>query len=81
MQFQDRKNAGKLLALKLAKISLDKRNTIVIALPRGGVPVAHEIAKELQLPLDIILVKKIGAPSYPELAIGAVSEDNEEFYN
>jgi predicted phosphoribosyltransferase len=69
------------LADKFADISLDKKNTIVIALPRGGVPVANEIAKRLRLPLDILLVKKMGAPSYPELAIGSVSEDNEEFYN
>jgi putative phosphoribosyl transferase len=54
---------------------------VVIALPRGGVPIAHEIAKELQLPMDIILVKKLGAPSYPELAVGSVSEEAEEFYN
>jgi putative phosphoribosyl transferase len=81
MQFKNRKHAGELLAEKLANNSWDKKNTIVIALPRGGVPVAHEIAKKLQLPLDIILVKKIGAPSYPELAVGTVSEDGEEFYN
>ena len=81
MQFQNRKHAGELLAKKLASNSWDRKNTIVIALPRGGVPVAHEIAKKLQLPLDIILVKKIGAPSYPELAIGSVSEEGEEFYN
>ncbi|MDD4974350.1 MAG: phosphoribosyltransferase family protein [Bacteriovorax sp.] len=81
MQFLNRTHAGKLLAHKFADIPLDKKNTIVIALPRGGVPVAHEIAKALQLPLDIILVKKIGAPSYPELAIGSVSEEDEEFYN
>lgn len=81
MQFQNRKHAGILLAQKMSSISYDKNNTIVLALPRGGVPIAHEIAKALKLPMDIILVKKIGAPSYPELAIGAVSEDNEIFYN
>jgi putative phosphoribosyl transferase len=81
MQFRDRRHAGILLAQKFANISLNKKNTIIIALPRGGVPVAHEIAKVLHLPLDIILVKKIGAPAYPELAIGSVSEDDEEFYN
>ena len=81
MQFHNREQAGILLAQKLSNISWDKKNTIIVALPRGGVPVAHEIAKTLELPLDIILVKKIGAPSYPELAIGAVSEEDEEFYN
>jgi putative phosphoribosyl transferase len=81
MQFLNRTHAGKLLALKFSDILLDKKNTVVIALPRGGVPVAHEVAKALELPLDIILVKKIGAPNYPELAIGSVSEEDEEFYN
>jgi putative phosphoribosyl transferase len=81
MLFHDRRNAGILLANKISQISLDKNNTIVIALPRGGVPVAYEVAKKLQVPLDIILVKKIGAPSFPELAVGAVSEDNEIYYN
>jgi len=81
MQFQNRKHAGELLAEKLAHNFWDRKNTIVIALPRGGVPVAHEIAKKLQLPLDIVLVKKMGAPSYPELAIGSVSEEGEEYYN
>ncbi|MBC7537653.1 MAG: phosphoribosyltransferase [Bacteriovorax sp.] len=81
MLFHDRRNAGILLANKISQIPLDKNNTIVIALPRGGVPVAFEIAKKLQIPLDIILVKKIEAPNLPELAVGAVSEDNEIFYN
>jgi putative phosphoribosyl transferase len=52
MLFHDRRNAGILLANKISQISLDKNNTIVIALPRGGVPVAYEVAKKLQVPLD-----------------------------
>jgi predicted phosphoribosyltransferase len=84
MQFQNRTQAGKLLAHKILQIFpnyFDKTNTIVVALPKGGVPVAHEIAKELKLPLDILLIKKLGAPTYPELAIGAVSENDEVYYN
>ena len=81
MLFHDRRNAGILLANKISNINLDKNNTIVVALPRGGVPVAFEIAKKLELPMDILLVKKIGAPSFPELAVGAVSEDDQVYYN
>src|SRR5690606_30929929 len=54
---------------------------LVLALPRGGVPVAFEVARELKLPLDVLLVKKIGAPMQPEFAIGAVSEDKEPVWN
>ncbi len=81
MLFLNRKHAGKLLAEKLAAMPFEKTNTIVLAIPRGGVPVGYEVAKQLNLPLDIILVKKLGAPHYPELAIGSVSEDNETYYN
>lgn len=81
MLYLNRKHAGMLLAEKLEARDFDRANTIVIAIPRGGVPLGHEIAKRHHLPLDIILVKKIGAPHYPELAIGSVSEDNELFYN
>ena len=48
-------------------------DTIVLGLPRGGVPVAHEIARELELPLDVLVVRKVGAPGQPELAMGAVA--------
>ncbi|MGW8169140.1 MAG: phosphoribosyltransferase [Sulfurovaceae bacterium] len=64
--------AGKELALTLQKYqNLD--NTIVLALPRGGVPVAFEIAQELNAPLDLMLVRKLGTPHYPELAMGAIA--------
>jgi putative phosphoribosyl transferase len=79
--FKNRGHAGKLLSAKLSSIPFDQFNTVIIALPRGGVPVGFEIAKKLNLPLDIILVKKIGTPSNPELAIGAVSEGDEVYYN
>ena len=79
--FKNREHAGKMLLEKITSIQLDIHNTVVIALPRGGVPVALPVAQGLHLPLDIVLVKKIGVPSAPELAIGAVSEDGEVFYN
>jgi putative phosphoribosyl transferase len=72
MKFVDRQAAGCQLATKLAH--LRDRQPVVLALPRGGVAVASEIARTLDAPLDIVLVRKIGAPSEPELAVGAVSD-------
>jgi putative phosphoribosyl transferase len=71
--FTDRIDAGKKLALKLKDFSGKKG--IVLAIPRGGVVVGYMIAKSLNLPLDLIIPRKIGAPDNPELAIGAVAED------
>jgi putative phosphoribosyl transferase len=71
--FIDRVDAGKRLASALKDFS--GKHGIVLAIPRGGVVVGFEIAKELSLPLDIIIPRKIGAPENPELAIGAVAED------
>jgi putative phosphoribosyl transferase len=68
----DRLEAGRLLGERLATMALAR--PIVLALPRGGVPVGAEIARILQAPLDVTLVRKIGAPHEPELAIGAVAE-------
>lgn len=68
--FYDRHDAGRLLADKL--LHLRDQKPIVLALPRGGVPVGFEIARALQAPLDVILVRKIGVPTQPELALGAV---------
>lgn len=70
MRFRDRTEAGQRLAEALARYR-DAR-PIVLALPRGGVPVAFEVARALAAPLDVLLVRKIGAPGYPELGIGAV---------
>jgi predicted phosphoribosyltransferase len=70
MTFRDRSDAGRRLAKALS--AYKGRNVVVLALPRGGVPVAAEVAEALDAPLDLILVRKIGVPSQPELAMGAV---------
>ncbi len=80
MVFSDRFEAGELLAQKLQEYANDA-DTIVIALPRGGVPVGYVIAKQLRLPLDIFFVKKIPSPYNPEAAIGAISESGQEYIN
>ncbi|MDE2166936.1 MAG: phosphoribosyltransferase [Alphaproteobacteria bacterium] len=72
MPFADRRDAGRRLAAALARFK-DRRPT-VLALPRGGVPVGFEIAMRLHAPLDVVLVRKIGHPWSPELAIGALAE-------
>jgi putative phosphoribosyl transferase len=69
-RFADREDAGRKLAAALAKIPLEQ--PVVYGLPRGGVPVAAEVAAALNAPLDLVLVRKIGAPYQPELAVGAV---------
>jgi putative phosphoribosyl transferase len=68
--FADRSEAGRRLAEALQ--TFQDQRPVVLALPRGGVPVAYEVAKALRAPLDLVLVRKIGAPFQPELAIGAV---------
>jgi predicted phosphoribosyltransferase len=72
MRFQDRVQAGRLLAeaLERYKNGLD---VLVLALPRGGVPVAYEVAKALNAPLDVFIVRKLGVPGYEELAMGAIA--------
>jgi putative phosphoribosyl transferase len=72
MQFPDRADAGRRLAAALAMLR-DER-PVVLALPRGGVPVAYEVARALDAPLDVILVRKLGVPWQPELAMGAIGE-------
>ena len=79
MIFKNREEAGKLLAKEIKKLNL--KNPLVIALPRGGVPVGYEIAKELNAPLDILFVKKIPSPVNEEAAIGSVSESGLVFVN
>ncbi|MFI5013363.1 MAG: phosphoribosyltransferase [Hyphomicrobiales bacterium] len=73
MPFKNRTDAGKQLALALERYRHEE--PVVLALPRGGVPVAAEVATALQAPLDLLLVRKIGLPSQPELAMGAVVDD------
>lgn len=73
--FLNREEAGKLLAERLLKYS-DHKGAIIIAIPRGGVPVGYAVAKKLHLPLDIVLSKKIGHPYNKEYAIGAVTLKN-----
>ncbi|MFT3931094.1 MAG: phosphoribosyltransferase family protein [Spongiibacteraceae bacterium] len=72
--FSNREEAGAELAARLRERAW--RNPIVFALPRGGVPVAFEIASALRAPLDVVLVRKIGAPMQKELAIGAITDGN-----
>lgn len=72
--FKDRKDAGQLLAKQLLQYK-NKKDVFVLGIPRGGVVVAHEVAKALNVPLDIIIIKKIGYPGQEELALGAVSLD------
>jgi putative phosphoribosyl transferase len=71
--FPDRRAAGRQLARRLQEPGLDA--PVVVALPRGGVPVAYEVAEALGAPLDIALVRKLGAPGQPELGIGALGEN------
>ena len=78
--FRDRKDAGAQLGERLRGLKLGK-NVIVLALPRGGVPVALEVAMALHAPLDVVVVRKIGAPFNPELALGAVAFGGVTVYN
>src|SRR5216683_5603804 len=70
--FANRRSAGRQLAARLQQLREEK--PVVLALPRGGVPVGFEIAEGLDAPLDIVLVRKIGVPWQPELALGAVAD-------
>lgn len=72
--FRDRQEAGQRLAQELARLSLP--DPVVLALPRGGVPVAAEIARKLAAPLDLMIVRKVGAPGNPELAVAAIVDGN-----
>lgn len=78
--FKDRKDAGKRLASQLKKYKRVK-DTMVLGLPRGGVVVAAEIARDLKLPLDVLVIRKIGAPLSQELAIGATDDAGHRILN
>lgn len=80
MTFRDRVDAGRKLAAALEQYR-GAKDAIVIALPRGGVVVGAEVARELKLPLDIVVPRKIGAPGNEEFAIGAITESGEPVWN
>jgi putative phosphoribosyl transferase len=79
MRFVDRTEAGRLLARRLEHLRGGK--VVVLGLPRGGVPVAFEVAQALHAPLDVIVVRKLGVPFQPELALGAIGEDGVRVLN
>src|SRR5467141_5455484 len=70
--YRDRSEAGRELATKLTAYA-QRQDVLVLALPRGGVPVGYEVAKALQAPLDVFVVRKLGVPGYEELAMGAIA--------
>src|SRR5437016_12788507 len=72
MRFHDRADAGWKLASRLTSFA-NRHDVLVLALPRGGVPVAFEVAKALKAPLDVFLVRKLGTPGREELAMGAIA--------
>src|SRR5438128_3254097 len=72
MLFRDRTEAGQSLAAKLSDYA-HRKDVVVLALPRGGVPVAYEVARKLHVPLDVFLVRKLGVPGHEELAMGAIA--------
>jgi predicted phosphoribosyltransferase len=78
-QFRDRRAAGRELGARLA--TLRGGRPVVLGLPRGGVPVAYEVALALDAPLDVIIVRKVGVPSQPELGMGAIGEGGTRVLN
>ncbi|CAL9562312.1 phosphoribosyltransferase [Streptomyces sp. enrichment culture] len=79
MRFTDRATAGRRLAGAVEALRPDR--PVVLGLPRGGVPVAHEVAAALDAPLDVLVVRKLGVPSRPELGFGAIGEDGVRIVN
>src|SRR5947208_10104861 len=79
-RFRDRAEAGRLLA-ELLRDYVGRENVVVLALPRGGVPVGYEVAKELNAPLDVFVVRKLGLPGHPELAMGAIATGGVRVFN
>ncbi|RPI97065.1 MAG: phosphoribosyltransferase [Chloroflexi bacterium] len=80
MQFQNRTEAGRLLAAKIYAYA-DRPDVVVLALPRGGVPVAYEVARALHAPLDVFVVRKLGVPGHEELAMGAIASGGTRVIN
>jgi putative phosphoribosyl transferase len=79
-QFFNRTEAGQLLAENLNSYA-NRADVLVLALPRGGVPVAAEVARKLNAPLDVFVVRKLGLPSHPELAMGAIASGGVRVFN
>jgi predicted phosphoribosyltransferase len=79
-QFRDRSEAGELLAAQLSAYA-NKPDVIVLALPRGGVPVGAQVAHKLNVPLDVFVVRKLGFPGHPELAMGAIASGGVRVFN
>jgi putative phosphoribosyl transferase len=75
MRFRDGVDAGRQLAVVVWDAGIERSDSVVLGLPRGGVPVAFEVALALGAPLDVIVVRKLGVPFQPELAMGAIGED------
>ena len=80
MTFHDRKEAGQLLAQRLLHYA-NRPDVLVLGLPRGGVPVAYEVAQALHAPLDVMLVRKLGVPGQEELAMGAIASGGRRVLN
>src|SRR2546428_10704079 len=80
MLFQDRREAGRVLASRLGRYA-GRPDVLVLALPRGGVPVGYEVAQALGAPLDVFLVRKLGVPGHEELAMGAIASGNVRVLN
>jgi predicted phosphoribosyltransferase len=78
--FHDRREAGELLASRLRRFA-HRDDVIVLALPRGGVPVAYEVARDLGVPLDVFTVRKLGVPGHEELAMGAIASGGAQVLN
>lgn len=79
--YRDRAEAGRRLAQDLRRHLPNRDGALVLALPRGGVPVGYEVARELELPLDVMTVRKLGLPSQPELAMGAIASGGVRLLN
>ena len=80
MLFRDRRDAGRQLAQHLSAYR-GRKDVLILALPRGGVPVAYEVAKALNVPLDVFLVRKLGVPGHEELAMGAIASGGVRILN
>lgn len=79
-RFKDRRDAGRALAARLGHLA-DDDTALVLALPRGGVPVGFEVAESLGVPLDVLIVRKLGVPGHEELAMGAIASGNIRIVN